>query len=100
MRYLVSFEWPGQKPLGRSGCKSLILRDRNSHQYAPESDDFGHFSGYATICPSEMSCASRDFLEAVWLASLSSGQVQAPSYQNNFRVGDSGTLSLMTEDNN
>ena len=27
-------------------------------------------------------------LEAVWLASLSSGQVQAPSYQNNFRAGE------------
>jgi hypothetical protein len=49
---------------------------------------------------SEMSCASRDFLEAVWLASLSSGQVQAPSYQNNFRAGDGGTLSLVTENSN
>jgi transposase-like protein len=27
-------------------------------------------------------------LEAVWLVSLSSGQVQAPSYQNNCRAGE------------
>ncbi len=26
----LRFEWPAQKPLGRSGCNSLILRDRNS----------------------------------------------------------------------
>jgi hypothetical protein len=30
IRPLVSSEWPAQKPLGRSGCNSLILRDRNS----------------------------------------------------------------------
>jgi hypothetical protein len=29
IRPLVSSEWPAQKPLGSSGCNSLILRDRN-----------------------------------------------------------------------
>jgi hypothetical protein len=30
IRPLLSSEWPAQKPLGRCGCNSLILRDRNS----------------------------------------------------------------------
>jgi hypothetical protein len=34
---VLSSEWLAQKPLGRSGCNSLILRDRNSRISAAQN---------------------------------------------------------------